>query len=166
MTDQDKGTFAKAMARLCIALREHEPDAVQLRTYFDALKGVEVEFVVMAADRLLSSAAYFPRAGEWHAMALTVRRERIEAQREYLRKLPQPLCDACGDTGWRRHVSDQANGVVRCVCQDERRAELLGHREVPLLPASTAPADPTQEQRVMELARPAIKSFPDGQRRG
>ena len=96
----DKPAFAAAMVALAVALREKEPDVVLLRTYFDALQDLEIEFVVAAAERLRAHALWFPKPSEWRAMAASVATERAEVQRAFLRQLPAPLCKTCTDTGW------------------------------------------------------------------
>lgn len=134
MTDQDKPAFATAMNRLVVALRDKEPDVVQMRVYFEALKDLELDFVVAAADRLNRHAGYFPKTSEWHEMAVTIEHERRTEQLAIIavRKkagLP-PLCAGCDDTGW-AHVE---NGVKRCDCRSMRRLEVLGRRPMPLMP--------------------------------
>lgn len=135
MTDVDRPAFAQTMNRLCIALREKDPDAVQMRVYFEALKDLEIEFVSAAGHRLEASAKFFPKPAEWRLEAGKVERERIEAQRAVLRKLVQPLCAACDDTGWDRTQDDR---VVPCDCRTLRRLELLGRRPMPQLPSGDA----------------------------
>lgn len=133
MTDQDKPAFAQAMNRLCIATRESEPDAIKMRVYYEALKALEIEFVVAAASALETGAEWFPKAKEWRDVAIKVERERTEDQRAFLRKLPSPLCLACNDTGW----ANRGAGVVKCDCARQRRLELLGRRPMPALPAAS-----------------------------
>jgi hypothetical protein len=84
MTDADEPAFLAAIARLAVALREREPDVVQLRVYFDALKDLEVEFVLAAADQLLRR-EWFPKVSDWRNAAQAITRERREAQRAHLR---------------------------------------------------------------------------------
>jgi hypothetical protein len=81
MTEADKPAFLQAIARLALALREPEPDVVQIRVYFDALKDREIELIVAAADRLVASAPWFPKASEWGQLARQIECERTEAQR-------------------------------------------------------------------------------------
>jgi len=133
MTNADRSTFRQVHARLAVALRETEPDLAQLRVYFAALSDLDVEFVVAAADRLMTTSSWFPKVGEWRQMARAIERDAIEAQRARLRKLPAPLCSSCRDTGWRQ--CDDANRVTRCACATQRRLEVLG-RVPPSLPAA------------------------------
>lgn len=135
MTDHDKVPFARVFNRLCVALREKEPDAVQMRVYFEGLKALELEFVVAAGDALAMSAQWFPKLPEWRAAATKVEQDRIDQQRAVLRKLQQPLCAACEDTGWDRSDDDR---VHRCACRETRRLEVLGRRPMPMLPESTS----------------------------
>lgn len=140
MTDADKPIFLQAVARLAVSLREKDPDVVLLRVYFDALRDCEIEFVVAAADRL-ANAKWFPKVGEWRAMASRIEAERREAHRAILRRLPAPLCDACSDTGW---IRNSENRVSRCECQELRRLEILGRRTWPELPSGQPTEDAQQ----------------------
>lgn len=133
MTDQDKPAFAQAINRLAMATRELSPDTAKIRVYFDALKGIEIEFVVEAALQL-QTADWFPKVGEWKDAAVKVERERTEQQRAVLRKLKTPLCRACDDTGW---ADTGDNRVKRCDCLRLRRLEVLGRRPMPELPEAT-----------------------------
>jgi hypothetical protein len=141
MTAADKPTFAGAFARLAVAFREKAPDAVQLRVYFDGLQDQDIECVVAAADRLMS-ATFFPKLGEWRAMVATIDRERTEDQRAWLRRLPEPLCAACSDTGW----CCVGPGVAACECRELRRLEVLGRRVSPLLAEATLESPPDTDQ--------------------
>ena len=130
MTDTDKPAFVQAVVALATALREPEPDALLLRVYFDGLKDLDVEFVTAAVERLVR-AAWFPKVGEWRAMAAKVEADRVAEQRARLRKLTTPLCVACSDTGW---TPNAAGRVSPCDCRTQRRLELLGRCPWPLLP--------------------------------
>lgn len=70
-------------------------------------------------------------------MAAKIERKRTEELRALQRKLPEPLCLACEDTGWTR--SD--NRVHRCDCAPLRRLEILGRRPWPALPEGVPLAD-------------------------
>jgi hypothetical protein len=130
MTDIDRPTFLQAVARLAVALRESEPDIMHLRIYFAALQDLEIELITAAADRWMTSSSWFPKVSEWRGLARQIERERIEAQRARLRKLPAPLCKDCRDTGWRQCDDDR---VTRCACATQRRLEVL-RRVPPSLP--------------------------------
>lgn len=149
MTDADKPAFAAAMARLCLALREKDPDAAQLRAYFEALKKLDIELVVMAADELMRG-QWFPKAGDWHAAVVGLEHKRTEEQRAVLRKLPAPLCTACGDTSF--FLNETTNRAEPCTCRSLRRLEILGRRPMPALPATEPEGDPTQLTRVEDVA--------------
>jgi len=123
--------FTPVFARLALALRATDADAVTAKTYFAVLKDLEVEFIVMAASRLAASAEWFPKTSEWRAMARQVERDRLNELRARLRQLPVPLCRECEDTGWRR---DRADRVSPCDCRKLRRLEILGRRPMPALP--------------------------------
>lgn len=138
MTDDDRPAFAQAMNLLVTGLRESDPDVVQMRTYFQVLKTIEIEFVVAAAQHLVVG-DHFPRVGEWKREAERMKTERLEAQREAMRRSPVAWCAECDDTGW-RPVALVERGrpvrrVTRCACQDQRYAELLGRATFPALPA-------------------------------
>jgi hypothetical protein len=135
MTDTDKPAFLQAFARLCVALREKEPDAVAIRVYFDTLKDIDVELVVAAGERLLHT-TWFPEASEWASAARKIEADRIDSLRARLRKLKTPLCDLCQDTGWAR--DDASDRVSKCECARLRRLEVLGRRPWPELPESTS----------------------------
>jgi hypothetical protein len=137
MTDDDKPRFATAFATLAIAHREKSPDATMMRTYFESLRAVEIEFVLAAAERSMLR-DWFPKVGEWYTTAATIERERREAQRAFLRTLQQPLCEICDDTGWTR---GDDNRVRRCGCVAQRRLELLGRVPVALPESTAAPGE-------------------------
>jgi hypothetical protein len=164
MTDQDKTDFAAALNRLCIALRDKEPDVVQMRVYFDGLKDLDVELVTAAADRLGKLAEYFPKVADWRAMALRVERERREQLGQIMRErrlagLP-PICGECDDTGFAPLA--ETNRYARCECVKLRRLELLGRRPMPALPEARelnlAEATAELTSAVARLA--AIKAMP------
>lgn len=139
MTDTDRPAFAQAFTRLVVAQREKELDAIAMSVYFAGLRDREIEFVVAAAERLATESAWFPKVAEWLTVAATIERERVEAQRALLRKMPTPICAACDDTGWSR---DEHDRVSRCDCQRLRRLEVLGRRPWPALPeANTTDKD-------------------------
>jgi tRNA(Ile2) C34 agmatinyltransferase TiaS len=134
VTDVDKPAFLQAFTRLAVALREKDPDVLMMRVYFDALQDIEIELLLLAAERLMTTAEWFPKVSEWRAAARQGEAERVELQRILLRKRAAPLCPTCGDTGW----ADGAEGRVRpCPCRDERRLEVLGRRPWPALPPPT-----------------------------
>jgi hypothetical protein len=154
VTDTDKPAFAAAMGRLCLALREKDPDAAQLRAYFDALRPLDVELVLMAAESL-TRAPWFPKAGEWYAAAVAVEHQRTEDLRARLRKLPAPLCTACGDTSF--FLNETTNRAEPCSCRSLRRLEILGRRPMPALPEAP-PSDPGQDTRVLAMATSLAQS--------
>jgi hypothetical protein len=141
MTDNEKPAFAAAFGGLCLALREKEPDAPQLRIYFEALKDLDVELVTAAAEHLVKHGAgdraWFPKAPEWRTVVETIERQRYDEQkariRERLRAGLPPLCLACNDTGFAR--DEAKNRVTPCDCRKLRRLEVLGRRPMPALPA-------------------------------
>lgn len=136
MTDTDKPAFASAVARLALGLREKEPDAAQMRIYFDAMKDLDVEMVTAAAETLMRSSEWFPKTSEWRAMAQKVEADRtleLEARlRKRMRAGEPPLCGECDDTGW--YFKTATNRYARCACRDLRRLEILGRRPMPALP--------------------------------
>lgn len=156
MTDLDKPEFAQAMNRLCVALREKDPDVVQMRVYFEALKDLDIELVTAASERLAQSAAWFPKTSEWRDAVVAVERERVIAQQALLRKLVAPLCRACRDTGW-EPVGTDPDAVRRCDCQHQRRLEILGRSPWPELPEHAEKPDPGQFEQVRKMIQPLLE---------
>jgi hypothetical protein len=121
--------FADLFALLAVQLRQIDADEVVIRGYYEVLHDVEPEFLKAAAGRLSRTAEWFPKTSEWRAAAEAIRHERINAQREHLRKAPQSLCDLCEDTGWQSvNVVERGQSVRRvtaCTCRTQRRHELL-----------------------------------------
>jgi hypothetical protein len=160
MTIHDKPRFLAATNRLAVALREKELDLVQMQIYFEALSDLDVELVIAASRTLEQRATWFPKTSEWRDAVEGIRRERIQAQRDWLRKAPRPLCPTCDDTSWEVLTLVEKGVPVRrvrpCACREQRRQELLGNIAVPALPAATAPADPTQWARVQALVAPLV----------
>jgi hypothetical protein len=148
VTDDDKGAFASAMAGLCLALREKDPDSAQMRAYFNTLRDLDIEFVVAAAEQLAAHGEWFPKAGEWREAAMRVEHLRTEEQRAMLRKLAVPLCLACDDTGWDRTEDDR---VRPCDCRKLRRLELLGRRPLPELSGSIEPQVPVDADQIAKI---------------
>lgn len=152
MTDADKPAFAASMANLCLALREKDPDAAQMRVYFEGMRDLEVELVTAAAEQIAAHAEWFPKASEWREAAVRLEHTRVEEQRAFLRKLPVPLCAACSDTGWDRTDDDR---VTPCDCRKLRRLEVLGRRPMPALsPAPTVLVPIDAEKIAQTLAGP------------
>jgi hypothetical protein len=166
MTDSDKPAFARAITHLALALREPAPDAAQLRLYFGGLQSFEVEYVIWAAERLMTTASWFPKLAEWRAACAQIQRERLDEQRDLLRRLPTPLCAVCGDTSWRQ----DGNGRVRpCECREARRQELLRRAPWPALPeGARAPGDRAADAAAALDAlkrlgfKPAVREMPSG----
>lgn len=158
MTDQDKPAFAAAMARLCVALREKDPDAAQLRAYFDTLLEVPIEFVVEAIAEHQKAASWFPTAPQIRITATSIEHRRRTEQRQRLRQSGGLMCIKCDDTGF---VIDPATTrASRCDCQALRQQELLGQRPLPALPPAPSAPDPSQFERVKAMVKPAIKAMP------
>lgn len=156
MTDADKPAFLQALGRLAVGLREKEPDVVQMRVYFDALRVYEIELVSAAAARLMTG-TWFPKAPEWLAMTAKIEAERLDEQRAVLRNLREPLCLACGDTGFAR--DEATNRVSRCACRELRRLEILGRRPMPALPAHEPESDATQLPKAEAMAATTVKGM-------
>jgi hypothetical protein len=159
MTDQDRPAFARVLGQLAVGLRASDVDAAVARVYFDTLRDVPIEFITAGAARLLHASTWFPKPAEWRQAAADVERERRTAQQDVVRRLPQPLCASCGDTGWLQVGAGQtvkgytsAHRAQPCDCVELRRLELLGHRPMPTLPPGAA---------VPELHYPAPKECSD-----
>lgn len=160
MTDADKPAFAQSFSGLCFALREKEPDAVQMRTYFKALDDFDVELVAAAAERIAASAEWFPKAPEWRAAVVKIEQERIALQRDVIRKRriagEPPLCAECDDTGFAL-AALSGGRFKRCDCRDMRRLEILGRRPMPALPEAGPIVN--NEPKLLEAIKPAVKGF-------
>jgi hypothetical protein len=138
--------FADMFALLAVQLRQTDADEAVIRGYYDGLHDVESELLKAAAERLSRTAEWFPRTSEWRAAAEAIRGERINAQREHLRKAPRPLCDLCEDTGWQSvNMVERGQSVRRvtaCTCRPQRRHELLrAGAPLPALPPATGRPD-------------------------
>ena len=123
--------FAVVFAMLAVQLRYTDADEAVIRAYYDGLQDLEPELLTAAADRLARAAQWFPKTSEWRAAAETIRHERLDAQRAYLRTAPQPLCGVCDDTGWAPvealEKGQSVRRVMPCGCRTERRREILGY---------------------------------------
>jgi hypothetical protein len=138
--------FAPMFAALALQLQAKDADAVMARAYYLALKDLEPEFVALAAQRMAKqggsdarkldqSPHWFPKTSEWRVEAAKAEADRIAELKARLRKLREPLCSACEDTGWDRRQDDR---VVPCSCRSLRRLEVLGRRPMPQLPSGDA----------------------------
>jgi hypothetical protein len=131
--------FANIFSLLAVQLRQIDADGTLMRGYYEGLQDLEPELLKAAADRLSRTARWFPKTSEWRAVAEAIRRERIEAHREQLRKAARPLCSRCDDTGWESFDDENGESVRRvapCTCRAQRRHERLGHSPLPALPAT------------------------------
>jgi len=97
MTPADKLHFARIIARLAVAQREKDLDALTTRAYFEGLKDREIEFVEMAAERIAFTATWFPKLAEWRREAIAIEAERVESQKG----LPEPSARAALCRVWR-----------------------------------------------------------------
>jgi hypothetical protein len=149
--------FANIFALLAVQLRQTDSDEAVIRGYYEGLQDLEPELLKAAAARLSRTAEWFPKTSEWRAAAEAIRRERLEAQRELLRKAPRPLCSVCDDTSWESVDVVEKGRPLRCVrpctCRAQRRQELLGHVPLPALPPSTESFDPESFEKLRALAR-------------
>lgn len=130
--------FANLFAVLAIQLRQTDADEATIRGYYKALDDLDLELVQMAAERLAASSEWFPKTSEWRMAVDKIRAERTAQLDETLRqrrKLGQPLCLVCEDTGWKTR---EDNRVERCECRQLRQLEIIGRRPLPLLPESAA----------------------------
>lgn len=161
MTDADKKPFLAAFAKLCLSMREKEPNQAQLKVYFNSLKDLDLELVVMAADVLEREAKWFPKASEWRDAARKLDLDRSEFQHRVLQQrrrsgLP-PLCLECDDTGWMK----VENRVSRCACHVTRRLEVLGRRPMPELPEHAQKALPPVDAPPREDIEKRINAMRD-----
>ena len=127
--------FAPIFVMLALQLHASDADEAVITAYHAVLADLDTELVAEAARRLARKVnhdgeAWMPKAPEWRVAAGQVKAEWQEKQRALLRKLPQPLCPRCGDTGWKR----MSTGRVRpCDCRELRHQELLGRQPMPAL---------------------------------
>lgn len=161
MVDADRPAFLEAFGKLAIALRGHEPDAIQMQVYFEDLADLPIELVVDSATEIRRGGAesgWFPTVPDWRRSARAIEARRREEQRARLRAQGEPLCAACRDSGW---IVDEATNAARpCACQSIRRDEVLGHRDLPALPPVRPVGDATQLKRVEAMALPVMKTMP------
>lgn len=140
--------FASMFALLALQLQKSDADEVMARAYFRALKGLELELVAMAAQRMATQGGslcsenrhWFPKASEWRVLALKIEGERAaevaQRVRDYHKRAHAPLCLECEDTGWIANTGQGASARWRfCGCRTLRRLEVLGRRPMPALPA-------------------------------
>jgi len=145
--------FTKIFALLAVQLRFTDADEATARAYFKALEDVEPEFLALAAKQLArrvnaEGESWFPKTGEWRAAAQRAEGERVYELQSRLRKLKEPLCTVCRDTGFA--LNEETKRASRCECQKLRRLEILGRRPMPMLPE--AMTDSNQLAKVEELA--------------
>lgn len=147
--------FSEVFALLAKQLRQTDADEADIRAYYTALRDLELEFLQMAAKRLAAVGEWFPKTSEWRKAARDIERERTDALRAQLRRLPAPMCVACDDTGWAAiGAVDEPRRVRTCHCQKLRRLEILGRRPWPQLP--DAPSEPGQAARVVGMLGPVV----------
>jgi hypothetical protein len=132
--------FSKVFAVLAIQLGKSDADEATIRSYYQALRDLDVELVAMAAECMAKrggaqegeSRHWFPKTSEWRTVVEKIDTDRSDALKARLRKLPEPLCNACNDTGFAR--DEAKNRVTPCDCRKLRRLEVLGRRPMPALP--------------------------------
>jgi hypothetical protein len=147
--------FSKVFSVLAIQLRATDADKATCRSYYEALKDVEYEFLAQAAVDMGRAAEWFPKTSEWRAAALQIEHRRKLEQAQLLKALAEPLCSICNDTGW---ALDGQERAYRCNCQDLRRLELLGRRPMPKLIAASP--DQASVDRADDFIRRLRTSFP------
>jgi hypothetical protein len=131
--------FSEVFAVLAMQLRAMDADEAMARSYYRVLEHESLPLLKLSAEKLASSAQWFPKTSEWLEAAKAIEVERAIAVGQTLQKrrwLGQPLCLACEDTGWVRN--DDTNRVRRCDCVNLRRLEVQGHRLLPALPPGDA----------------------------
>jgi hypothetical protein len=152
--------FGEIFVLLAVQLRQTDADEAVIRGYHDGLQDLEPELVKAAAEQLSRQAEWFPKTSEWRAAAEAIRRERINTQREQLRKAPQPLCRVCDDTGWESVDVVRRGRSVRyvtpCSCRAQRRHEILGQVRLPVLYPATEPPDPEAVARGRAVVKPLV----------
>jgi hypothetical protein len=146
--------FSHIFALLAVQLRFTDADDATIRGYFEALKDLEPELLAFAAQRMAQRGGadsehphWFPKTSEWRAMSGKIEGERAEQLKGIQRKLPQPQCLVCDDTGWTRakKIGTQSSSEDRwkhCDCRQLRRLEILGRRPMPQLTGESVPVRP------------------------
>lgn len=122
------GLFLELFRTLAIQLRDKQTTPANGLSYYQALKDLDIELVQMAATDLAKTSEWFPKTSEWRRAALRIEKDRTRALEQDLRRLQQPLCGECQDTGW----TTPNPRVRRCACQALRRLEVLGRRPWPV----------------------------------
>lgn len=137
--------FANVFATLAVQLRQTDADEVTIRSYFEVLKDCELGFVRLAAERFARTAEWFPKTSEWRAATIAIAIEQRDSQREQLRRLPAPVCETCGDTGW------APTTYLRPLSEDAK-ARLRAERRVGLIMAAKAEPGPREVDVALLLA--------------
>jgi hypothetical protein len=155
--------FTNIFALLAVQLRQTDADGALMRGYREGLQDLEPELLKAAAERLGRTAEWFPTTSEWRTAAEAIRRERIETQREHLRKAPRPFCSVCDDTSWEAVDAVEQGRPVRrvkpCRCRAQRRRELLGQVPLPALPPATEPPGPEAFEKGRALVKPVVEGM-------
>jgi len=133
MNNTDKTRFQKIYTALLVGLAPTDEKLVGVKTYFEVLKALPVEYVEQAARRILSRPGqkWMPSTGEWVELASQLKREAEIANSHHLLNAadspddgPTYYCKQCQDTSWRPNKDhlDKASGLMissvsRCPCQ-------------------------------------------------
>lgn len=127
--------FSALYSVLGLQLQSADPSIVAVRAYYRVLQNIDPALLQLAAEQLAATARWFPKSSEWLKAAVAIRQARLLSQQEMIRQLHRrgiELCERCRDTGW---ISDAADRVSPCPCQDMRRAEIVGAKPLPILNA-------------------------------
>jgi len=131
MTDRPR--FEAMFELLVWHLRLPLPPVETVEQYHAELQDLDAEYLDMAAERFRRRPATFPTPAQWRALAGRIEGERADQLARTLAKLPEPLCQRCGDRIW-----IEVGGKLTearwsyCGCMAERRAMLLGKKPWPL----------------------------------
>jgi len=123
--------FSEVFAMLALQLRASDADTPTIRAYYRVMKDLEIELVRLSAVHLAKHAEWFPKSSEWIEATQSIERQRSFQLADTLRQLHRrgvELCTICGDTGWNRDANEC---VTRCLCQNDRRLEVIGRRQLP-----------------------------------
>ena len=127
--------FSAIYSVLGLQLQAADPSIVAVRAYYRVLQNIEPALLQLAAEQLAATSRWFPKSSEWLKTALAIKQARLSSQRDMIQQLHRrgiELCERCRDTGW---VSDAADRVSRCPCQELRHAEIVGAKPLPGLSA-------------------------------
>lgn len=103
-------------ARLAVAMRVKDADAIQIGVYYDALAEFPLARVRDAAQQWMQTGKFFPTTGEW---ATAIREIREGTPMALWTPTVTLLCEGCQDTGWvyKDCAAGQRCGQAKCLAK-------------------------------------------------